>query len=207
MSQNSATGKSTDRTWFRWAAFAMIVGGAVMFILQAGGMFASSLTGYFAIVGPAIGIAQLLLTAGCIGLWSDHSFGGGALARTGLALAIVGLVLLALGNVLLPLGDLWYFYAAATILIPLGFILAGAAALRHHAWHGWERFVPIGVGILPLVVVYPSLALGPSSPLGEFLVGLWGLSFVVLGWAELREPPLEPARATVRVSTRRGRNR
>lgn len=197
----------SSRAWVRWAAFGMIVGGAAMFLLHAGGLAAASVVGYFTAVGPEIGVAQLLLTAGAVGLWSDHSFGGGVLARSGLGLAIVGLAVLAISNLVHPFGDLWYFAAAASVLVPLGFILAGVAELRNHAWRGWERFVPLGVGILPVVVVYPGLALGGSSAFGEFLVGVWGLAFVVLGWAELREPPLEPVRIRERVSTRRRRNR
>ncbi|BCT75743.1 hypothetical protein SCMU_15850 [Sinomonas cyclohexanicum] len=197
----------SGRAWIRWAALGMIVGGAAMFLLHTGGFAATSVAGYFMAVGPGIGIAQLLLTAGAVGLWSDHSFGGGALARTGLGLAIVGLAVLAISNLVRPFGDLWYFAAAASVLAPLGFILAGVAELRNHAWTGWERFVPLGVGILPIVIVYPGLALGGSSAVGEFLVGVWGLAFVVLGWAELREPPLEPIRIRDHVSTRRPKNR
>ncbi|MDQ4502709.1 hypothetical protein [Sinomonas sp. ASV322] len=193
---------SESRAWFRWAAFAMILGGAVMFLLQAGELFASNRTAYFAIVGPAIGVAQLLIAFGCVGLWSDHAFGGGVLARTGLALAIVGLALLAIGNIFEPFVDLALFYASATVAIPVGFVLAGIAALRNHTWHGWERFVPLGVGILPFVIL-PVYAAG--NVVGEFAVGVWGLAFVLLGWAELREPPLEPVRIDGQPRGRRAR--
>ncbi|WP_422936151.1 hypothetical protein [Sinomonas sp. P47F7] len=193
-----------SRTWFRWAAFAMIVGGAAMFVLQAGELFASNRPSYFSVVGPAIGIAQLLMAFGCVGLWSDHAFGGGVFARTGLALAILGLAALAVGNLAAPFGDLAVFYAAATLLIPVGFVLAGIAAIRSRVWHGWERFIPLGVGLLPIVVVFPTYAAG--NAIGEFAVGVWGLAFVLLGWAELREPPLEPAHAENSVKPRkRGR--
>jgi hypothetical protein len=157
------------------------------------------------VVDPAIGVAQLLMVVGCVGLWSDHAFGGGALARTGLALAILGLALQAVGNLAAPFGDLWVFYAIATLFIPVGFIVAGIAAVRSHVWHGWERFVPLGVGILPIVAVYPAYALGSAA--GEFAVGVWGLAFVLLGWVELREPPLEVAHAASGVRNRSERRR
>ncbi|GAB3274780.1 hypothetical protein GCM10027449_13450 [Sinomonas notoginsengisoli] len=204
MSDYSASSSPASRTWFRWAAFAMMVGGAAMFVLQAGVLFASSQSGYFGVVAPAIGVAQILIAFGCVGLWSDHAFGGGILARTGLALAILGLVFLAIGNLLTPFGDLAVFYMVATVALPVGFLLAGVAALRGHAWHGWERYVPLGVGLLPFVLLFAYLG---GSRLGEFAVGVWGLAFVVLGWAELREPPLEPLPLRARVSTRRRRNR
>ncbi|MEA5454579.1 hypothetical protein SPF06_07580 [Sinomonas sp. JGH33] len=193
---------SESRAWFRWAAVAMIVGGAVMFLLQAGELFASNRTAYFAAVGPAIGVAQLLIAFGCVGLWSDHAFGGGVLARTGLALAIVGLALLAIGNIFEPFADLALFFASATVAIPIGFVLAGIAALRSRTWHGWERFVPLGVGVLPFVIL-PVYAAGSAA--GEFAVGVWGLAFVLLGWAELREPPLQPIGVSGRPRDRRSR--
>ena len=180
--------------WLRWAAIAMVVGGCAMFVLDVGGLFATASRPYFAVVNPAVGVTQLLILFGCVGLWSDHALGGGMLARSGLALAILGLALLAVGNVLTPFGELWLFYVAATLLVPLGFLLAGVAAIRHHIWHGWERYLPLVVGILPVLVVYPTLALGAESPWTQAGVGLWGLAFALLGWAEFREPPLEPVR-------------
>lgn len=188
----------------------MVLGGCAMFVLDVGGLFATAWRSYFLVINPAVGAAQLLILFGCVGLWSDHAFGGGLLARAGLAVAILGVALLAVGNVLTPFGQLWLFYVGATLLVPLGFLLAGAAAIRHHAWHGWERYLPLAVGLLPVVVVYPTLALGadsPSyaSPWTQAGVGIWGLAFALLGWAEFSEPPLEPIRIRERIRRRRSR--
>jgi hypothetical protein len=185
----------------------MVVGGCAMFVLDLGGLFASASRPYFALVDPAVGLAQLLILFGCVGLWSDHAMGGGFLARSGLALAILGMALLSVGNMLSPWGELWLFYAAATVLVPLGFLLAGIAAIRHPVWHGWERYLPLVVGLLPVLVVYPTLVVGntswTSSPWTQAGVGVWGLAFALLGWAEFREPPLEPVRIPERLRRRR----
>ncbi|WP_138418966.1 hypothetical protein [Sinomonas gamaensis] len=193
--------------WLRWAAVSMVAGGCAMFVLDVGGLFASAARVYFGLVNPAVGVVQILILFGCVGLWSDHALGGSLLARTGLALAILGLALLAVANLLSPFGELWVFDAGATVLVPLGFLLAGVAAIRHHVWHGWERCLPLVVGLLPVLVVFPTLALGntswTTSPWTQAGVGLWGLAFALLGWAEFREPPLEPVRVTERRRRRR----
>ncbi len=59
-------------------------------------------------------------------------------------------------------------------LIGLGLILAGIAVLRTGLWTGWQRWVPLVLGIYVFVPMTPLIIVsgGPPAPLG--LVGLLG---------------------------------
>ena len=195
---------------FRWAAVAMIAGGAIMVLFEFGRLLAGDSAAYGRAAGIVVALGQLGIAAGCAGLWLHHSFGGSVLARTGLALAIVGLVLYATGNAVEPFArTLVWPFVAATLLIPLGFILAGSAALRARVWDGWERFLPLAVGVYPVIAVYPWLAMtGANEPtwVGASLVAVWGVLFAATGWVELTHVERRTtAHAHARANTRRGR--
>ena len=200
-------------TLLRWAAAAMIAGGAVMVLFELGRLLAGDSTAYGRTAGIVVALGQLGIAAGCAGLWLHHSFGGSVLARTGLALAIVGLVLYATGNAAAPfVPTITWPFVAATLLIPLGFILAGIAAVRAHVWDGWARYLPLAVGIYPVVAVYPWLAVTGAADdtwVGATIVAVWGLLFAVTGWVEFAHIERRTtAVAHARSDARRGpRNR
>ena len=199
-------------TLLRWAAVAMIVGGAIMALFELGRVLAGDSDAFRRAAGIVVALGQLGIAAGCAGLWLHHSFGGSVLARTGLALAIVGLVLYATGNAIEPFAPTvtWPF-VAATLLIPLGFILAGAAAVRAHVWDGWARYLPLAVGVYPVVAVYPWLAMtgaADSTWIGPTIVAVWGLLFAATGWVELAHIERRTtAAAHARAETHRGRGK
>ncbi|WP_077490711.1 hypothetical protein [Sinomonas mesophila] len=196
----------------RWTAVAMIAGGAIMVLFELGRVLTGDSSAYSRAAGIVVALGQLGIAAGCAGLWLHHSFGGSVLARTGLALAMVGLVLYATGNAVEPFAPtVWWPFAAATLLIPLGFILAGVAAVRAHVWDGWARYLPLAVGVYPVLAVYPWLAMtgaADGSWIGTTVVAVWGLLFAVTGWVELAHVEHRTtAAAHARADARRGRGR
>jgi hypothetical protein len=194
----------------RLTALALTVGGILMALFEVARIFAGDGAAYARVAGIVAGIGQLGIAAGCVGLWLHHSFGGSVLARTGLALAIVGFVLYATGSVAEPFEPgLWWPFAAATLLIPLGFILAGVAALRAHVWDGWARYLPLAVGVYPVVALYPWLfTVGPDGVapwVGGVLTAGWGVLLALLGWVEY-EHVEHRTRAFARLGRTRNRD-
>ena len=102
-------------------------------------------------------LADLLLLAGLLDLWSYRSLNGAKAASIGLGLAVAGrvafiaaeVIAAAQGtddNALLPLGAL---------LTAIGMTTYGITILRTHQWEGPGRFAPLAMGLYPFVVMFP----------------------------------------------------
>jgi hypothetical protein len=169
------------------SAWCMIAGAALTFV---GGIpFAA----FEAQIPPPWWIATLnavshpLLIAGVIGLARSGAAGRGRLATTGVGLTLLGLVVLTVAEVLslINMDTAVLFYSAATLLMLLGLILLGIAALRAGRWTGWRRFTPLVCGLFIPVVLLPSFALpGLAS---NYAIGVWGVCWLMLGLALLVE--------------------
>jgi len=144
-----------------------------------------------------IGIHVLLLI-GVVGLallgvvpgW----FGG-----VGLGIALLGRVDLVLAEIhSLSIGDDTSFLLPLGALITaVGMTLVGIAVLRARRWRGWQRFMPLLVGVYPFVTMFPFIFI-TEEPSMLAITG-WGLPWLLLGcaiWSSVRErrtPQAAPA--------------
>lgn len=116
---------------------------------------------------------------------------GSRLARWGLSAGLTGLVLLAaLELSVIPAahavsGEPLYglvqsFFSIPTMLTGIGLAVGGIGVLRHGAWTGMKRFLPLVLGIYVFVPLIPAI-MGPHLA-GRIGIGVWVLLFGQLGW-------------------------
>lgn len=149
--------------------------------------------------GAAYGrtVVHLGELAAVVALAMAGAAGAGWLGRIGLPLAGLGLLAMAVAEPLAssPVGATLFMIAPN--LVGLGMILAGIAVIRTGLWSGWQRWVPLVLGIYVFVPMTPLIIVsgGPPAPLG--LVGLvgWEILWVLAAaavltasTAELRRP-------------------
>ena len=142
-------------------------------------------------------LAQLGLMGGLLGMLWLRVAGSGWGGELVLVVPLVGM-LLQIG------GEAYKIYVIAsgspetdqaslaiigigTQLVAVGMILVGIAALRQRAWRGWRSFMPLLVGLYIYLVLFPSLIITGNPP--ENLVGFWGVSWMLLGYAILSNAP------------------
>ena len=135
-----------------------------------------------------IGIHVLLLI-GVVGLalWGvvPGWFGGIALG-----IALLGRVDFVLAEIhSLSIGDDTSFLLPLGALITaVGMTLVGIAVLRAKRWGGWQRFMPLLVGVYPFMTLFPFIFI-TSEPSMLAITG-WGLPWLLLGcaiWSSVRE--------------------
>lgn len=134
-------------------------------------------------ISAANAVSHLLLIAGVAGVARAGAAGRGGLGRAGLAATLLGLATLTVAEVIslvdtdvaIPL------FSLATLLMMVGLILLGIAALRSGRWAGWRRFTPLACGLFIPLVLLPSFAVPP--PASNYAVGLWGVCWLLLGLA------------------------
>ena len=128
-----------------------------------------------------IGIHVLLLI-GVVGLalWGvvPGWFGGIALG-----IALLGRVDFVLAEIhSLSIGDDTSFLLPLGALITaVGMTLVGIAVLRAKRWGGWQRFMPLLVGVYPFMTLFPFIFI-TSEPSMLAITG-WGLPWLLLGYA------------------------
>ncbi len=130
-------------------------------------------------------ISHLLLIVGVIGLVRTGAAGRGGLATAGLGLTLLGLVVLTVAELiwLAGLEIAVLFYSAATLLMMVGLIVAGVAALRSGRWTGWSRFTPLACGLYMLLVLLPALFMPGLT--ANYALGVWGVCWLLIGLALL----------------------
>lgn len=74
----------------------------------------------------------------------------------------------------------------ASTAIGLFLILAGIAVLRARVWPGWQRYLPLALGIYVFVPLTPGI-FGPFV-IARLVIAGWMALFAVLGWVLLRQP-------------------
>ncbi len=138
----------------------------------------------FGLEGTVDTIAFLMLLVAVIGLARSQAGGDGWLARLGLRAAGAGLLVFAVSSVpqlrLVPDSAMPY-HVAGTMLIGLGMIAAGSAVLRARRWRGWQRSVPLLVGLYPFVVLIPLSAILGNADYYS-IGGMWA-SWLAIGAA------------------------
>jgi hypothetical protein len=151
-----------------------------------------------AVVGwdpPATAAFRALLHLAVGGLLAGTALGGaagrGTVPRVAFGVAVLGTVLLALAELV----DLWSttasepLYTAAPLLVGLGAVVGGVAVLRHRAWTGWHRVVPLVGGVWVFVVLVPALAAsgGPPASAAVWAIASWELVWLLLAVALVAE--------------------
>ncbi|TDO54463.1 hypothetical protein EV643_101252 [Kribbella sp. VKM Ac-2527] len=75
-------------------------------------------------------------------------------------------------------------YGVTSTGIGVFLIIAGIAVLRARQWTGWQRWLPLALGVYVFVPLTPGL-FGPFW-LGRLVITVWMLLFALLGWTVLR---------------------
>lgn len=163
----------------RVAGVAAVVGGLLMFADIALGLFEGLGRGYFAIA--------LVLTA-CLVVAVLGSFVPGPLGIAGTVISLAGLALWVAeyGAKLLVAGTTFGngFDIGGSMLLGLGMLLLGIAVLRARRAGGWQRWAPLAVAVYFFLQIVPQVTMTESGANG-WLLGLWGLTWVLLGLAQL----------------------
>jgi hypothetical protein len=76
------------------------------------------------------------------------------------------------------------WYAVASTAIGVFLVVAGIAVLRAKVWTGWQRYLPLALGIYVFVPLTPGI-FGPFVVARLVITG-WMAVFAVFGWALLR---------------------
>ena len=140
-----------------------------------------------------LGLAVLL-----VALWTSGAAGRGGLGRIGVGGSVIAMLGLAAVEVaatsardsLYPSPatdtlDIWY--GVTSVGIGVFLIVAGIAVLRAKVWSGWQRYLPLALGIYVFFPLTPGI-LGPFV-MGRLVITVWMLLFAVLGWVFLRRTP------------------
>ncbi|MGI5131200.1 hypothetical protein ACQEVB_30655 [Pseudonocardia sp. CA-107938] len=128
-------------------------------------------------------VGELAVVVALFGVIGAHRVG-----RAGLAAAAVGQVVLVVAELVYPadpgLGDV--LFGIAPLLSGIGMIVAGVVAAR--LWHGWQRFLPLAVGIWIIVPTTPILIItgGPPAPLALAAVVVWDVLWAATGLLVVR---------------------
>ena len=168
----------------RYAGLACMIGGGLEVVFGLIYFFAGF--NLFPITEVVWSFALLGLMGGLLGMLWLRATGSGRGGRLVLIIPLIGM--------LLHLAAMVYFIALGTrvdeLLTPVGaqfmafgMILVGIAALRAKVWDGWRLLTPFLVGLYFYSVPFVGLILmGTGKPPYTF-VGLWGVSWMLLGYA------------------------
>jgi hypothetical protein len=63
-------------------------------------------------------------------------------------------------------------------------VLDGISVLKAKVWEGWQRWIPLALGVWVFVPMLPALAV--SFVGARFAIAGWMLLFAALGWALMR---------------------
>lgn len=151
--------------------------------------------GGFALVQTFFFVQHLPLAVLLALLWTSGVVGRSSLAKTGVVGSVVAMLGLSVTELIaIPSAEETYpssgtlhldvLYGATSIGIGVFAVLAGIAALRAKVWTGWERWLPLALGIYVFVPLTPGLMLGFDA--GRVLIGGWMLLFAALGWALMK---------------------
>jgi hypothetical protein len=150
-------------------------------------------------------IAQVVFTGQHLGLavvlaaiWTSGAAGRSGLGRIGvgggvltmLGLAALELVAISARNSPYPSPktdtiEAWYGVVSTAIGVFL--IVAGIAVVRAKVWAGWQRYLPLALGIYVFVPLTPGI-FGPFVVARLVITG-WMALFAVLGWVLLGHRP------------------
>jgi hypothetical protein len=164
---------------------------------RAGGEFATTQT-IFALVHIGM-ILGLLALRWCGAVPATR------LGRIGHVVAVAGMAGLAINELLAisaagqasdsaAAGTIGAIYGFVTTMIGLGMIIAGIAVVRDGVWSGWQRWLPLVMGIWLFIPTMPALFV--EGDVARIALGIWALLFALLGWVLWRGNPTAASRET-----------
>jgi len=176
----------------RLPGLACVIGGLLWWLLNISEPFGLPLGP--ALVEGLIGVVLLVgLMGGPLGLLALRATGNDRTGRTGkigAVIALLGLLSYLAGQLLqtvlgLATSEIGIFYAIGALLVGLGMLALGIAALVARRLPGWKRFVPLSVGayyaaMIPVQIVF---FIGPNGLPSATLLAFWGLTWAALGYA------------------------
>lgn len=145
------------------------------------------------------GLAQALFVVSLIAFARSGATGTGRVGRLGSGLLIAGGIVFVAAQLLSAiLGDARadepaavvavMLFATGSLCTALGFVVAGAGALRARRWTSWRRFTPLAVGAAMLCLVPLQF-----TSLLALAVTVYAATILAFGVALLAEPRSEPA--------------
>lgn len=148
--------------------------------------------GEFATTQTVFAVTHLGMILGLLALWWCGGVPHNRLGRIGHVVAVPGMALLMINELVsisaagqdkdsAAAGTVGALYGVATIMIGLGMITAGIAAVRDGEWSGWQRWLPLVLGIWLFVPTMPALLL--EGDIARLALMSWSLLFAALGWA------------------------
>ena len=154
--------------------------------------------GEFATTQSLFAITHVGMILGLVALRWCGAVPPSRLGRVGLLVAVSGMVVLTINELLaiIPAGQatdsssaetVGGIYGLATIVIGLGMIAAGIAAVRGGVWSGWERWLPLVLGIWLFVPTIPAMFI--EGDVARVALAGWALLFALLGWVLWRPNP------------------
>jgi hypothetical protein len=181
--------RSETVTIVRLFGLACMVGGLLWWLLNASEAFGIPLGP--PAVGGVIGVVLLVgLMGGPFGLLALRATGRLKMGLAGTAVTVVGLISDLTGQLLqtafgYATQEIGIFYAAGALLVGLGTLLLGIAAILARRLSGWRRYAPLGVGayyalMIPVQVVF---FIGPNGAPSNTLLAFWGFAWAFLGYA------------------------
>jgi hypothetical protein len=178
-----------------------LVGGAVQVIyglLAIPFPYAESSYGWDEILWAAANVGMI---GGVLGLLALDVARPRAVAQLGGVLAILGnLIRLAVAALLIvrPSGDYVGPILISIILVIIGMATVGITTLLGHRWRGWRAWTPLLAAGFTLI---PASTYSISLYAHYVLLGLWGIAWMLVGYAVLTSgptvvaPPDRPAMA------------
>lgn len=150
----------------------------------------------FTIAQVVFFVQHLGLAVVMAALWTSGAAGRGGLGRIGVGGSVVAMLgLAALELIAISAKDSPYpsprtdtieaWYGVASTAIGLFLVVAGIAVLRAKVWSGWQRYLPLALGIYVFVPLTPGI-FGPFV-IARLVITGWMALFAVLGWAVLRQ--------------------
>jgi hypothetical protein len=73
-------------------------------------------------------------------------------------------------------------FGVGALLSTVGFVLAGIGTLHAGRWSGWARWVPLGIGLFGVALMFLQF-----TPLLPAAVGMYYAGFIALGLALARQ--------------------
>jgi hypothetical protein len=157
-----------------------------------------------------IALLRVGLIFGLLGLWWSGAVPISRGARSGRYLALVMMAVLTVIEGLAvtvsrsPMDGtppaFGVVYTASTILLGVGLLGQGIGVARGGAWQGRTRWLPLGLGVWLLLVLFPALAL--SFDAARWAMSAWLLVFALLGWVLTRQDGSVPSQATAEPQVR-----
>jgi hypothetical protein len=149
----------------------------------------------FAVIQVWFVVQHLGLLAGQLALRTSGVAGASRAASAGHLIGLGGMALLTVTELLaITASEAAYpssrtdvldaLYGVSSIALGVGLTMVGVAVAREHRWVGWQRWLPLTLGVWVFVPMLPALMAGFLP--ARLAITSWMLLYAALGWALVR---------------------